>query len=365
MKRPPKTLLALAAAIALLAAACGSDGDDGQAAITTAETTTTTESSPNTEAETEAEPEAEPEAVGGFPIVNELEADFLTTFNSSEIEVLDSTMHYVTTGDASTHAVVLLHGQPTSSFLWRDVLPLLDTNGYVIAPDLIGMGRSGRPDIDYTLGDHVTYFDAFLDELDVETAVLVMHDVGGLTGLSWAAQNPERVTGVVMFEAGFAPVEDPSQIVVPEFAELLPIIRADDIESDVVYDIFVEGLIQSATISELPEAVLDVYRAPWLDPANRQAMVEWPRQLPIAGEPVESHQLMTAAFGWLTTTEAPKMLFFGEPGYLMPTPAVQFASSVIPDLETASVGAGTHYLQEDVPEKLGQELSTWLTANGG
>lgn len=227
------------------------------------------------------------------------------------------------------------------------------------------MGRSGRPDIEYTLRDHVEYFGAFLDAIGVETATLVVHDVGGPTGLSWAAQNPERVTGVAMFETAFAPATGFDQIPNPEFAQILPLLRESDAGDVLVYEdnIFVESFLQSATSTELPEDVLDVYRARWADPDDRLPMRMWPTQLPIAGEPVDANELMTAAFGWITTTEVPRLLLYAEPGYLMPEFVAEFATSVIPELEIVSVGAGIHYLQEDNPGVLGEELGAWIAAN--
>jgi|GEM_PF-1715230 len=318
--------IALLLALALIASACGSD--DPEVAAPAEPTPTEVPADPTpapTEVpagepepdEADADPPAEIEqvAAGGYPVVNDLEAEFLTT---------------------------LLHGMPTSNFLWRHVLPELQDDGYVVAPDLIGMGRSGQPDIDYTVRANVDYLDAFLGELGIETAVLVMHDVGGLTGLPWAGQNPDRVTGVVMFETGFA---DPQ------------------VDDEVVYDLMVENFIQLETVTELSEDVLDVYRAPWNGTRTRDAMVAWPQQLPIGGEPADANELMTTAFGWISSADVPKLLLFGEPGFLQNAQGVAFATGLIPGLATESVGDATHYLPEDVGDAIGQAVSQFIADN--
>lgn len=367
---PKKKLVALLVVAALIAAACSSDtGEDIEAA---GDTVAAAEAeSELAEREPEPEPEPEPEEVtesefgdgpGGFPIVNQLEADFLNNYNSTEVDVLDSTIHYVTTGTPADNAIILLHGQPTSSFLWRDVLPHLEGAGYVVAPDLIGMGRSGQPDIAYSIDDNLAYFDSFVESLDIETVTLVLHDVGGFVGLGWAADNPERVSGVVLMETGFAPVPNIDDLVVPGFSEILPIVRDPATPDSVSYDIFVEQFLAEAN-GGLDSDVHDVYRATWAEGRNLTPLAQWPRNLPIGGEPEAAVISLSGGFDWIVNTEVPKILLHGEPGLLMAADTIPGIQALIPGLESGSVGPGAHYLQEESPDGVGEALVTWISDN--
>src|SRR4051812_5951756 len=214
-----------------------------------------------------------------------------------QLDVLESTIHY----EGAPGTLVYLHVNPTSSHAWRHVLPR--TGG--IAPDLIGMGRSGKPDIAYSFADHARYLDAFFDALELEDVVLVGHDWGGALAFDWAARHPGRVRAVAFFETILRPMT---------WSELGPgpRTRAENMRGPqgeaLVLDrnAFLESAFTGAVLSD---ADLDAYRAPYPTRESRRPILQWARSLPLDGEPADVTERVTAYGKWLAaSTEVPKLL---------------------------------------------------------
>lgn len=271
-------------------------------------------------------------------------------------------MAYIEVGTGDP--IVFLHGNPTSSYLWRNIMPYLEGRGRLIAPDLIGMGDSEKLDHSgpdsYTYVEHRKYLFALLEELDVtENVTLVIHDWGSGLGFHWAHQNPDAVKGIAFMEAIVAPV--PSWDAFPEGArEIFQGFRSPAGEEMVLENnIFVEGVLPSSIIRELSEAEMAEYRRPFLEPGeDRRPTLTWPRQIPIEGEPAEVAEIVTAYGAWLSQTETPKLFVNAEPGALISGPVVDFVRTW-PNLTEVSV-AGIHFIQEDSPDEIGQAIADWL-----
>jgi haloalkane dehalogenase len=276
----------------------------------------------------------------------------------ADVKVLDSTMHYEETGDGDP--IVLLHGNPTSSFLWRKVIPGLAGEGRCLAPDLIGMGRSGKPDIDYRFADHARYLDAWFDALGLDSVSLVGHDWGGALGFHWARRHPDRVRAVAFMETIVRPT---SWSEFPEAArEIFEGFRTPGTGEQLILDqnLFVEGVLPASMFHQLTADELDAYRAPYPDPKDRLPTLVWPRELPIDGQPPDVAAVVEAYGEWLASSaDVPKLLLTFEPGAIMSDPIVAWCKEHIAALDVVAAGQGIHFVQEDEPQEIARIVGDW------
>lgn len=277
------------------------------------------------------------------------------------VRVLDSTMSYV---EAGTHGPValFLHGNPTSSYIWRNIIPHVAPVARCIAPDLIGFGQSGKPDIAYRFVDHVRYLDAFMEALGLERMVLVAQDWGTALAFHYAARRPGSVLGLAFMEF-IRPIPDwDSFHQRPQARELFKAFRTPGRGEQLILEenVFIERVIPGSVMRSLTEEELDAYRAPFPTPASRKPIWRFPNELPIAGEPADVNALMEEAHAALRDSAYPKLLFCGEPGALIsPAFAATFAAG-LRNCRLVNLGAGAHYLQEDHADAIGAAVRTWI-----
>jgi haloalkane dehalogenase len=274
-----------------------------------------------------------------------------------QVPVLDSWMHCRRTGDGAP--IVFLHGNPTSSYLWRNVIPPLEAEGLCIAPDLIGMGKSGRPEIPYRFFDHARYLDAFLDGLDLRGATLVLHDWGSALGIHWAKRHEDRVAGIAMMEPILEHVgwkDFP-----PALVDLFKGFRTPDVGEKLILEenVFVEKVLPGAVFRKLGADEMAAYRTPFPDPHSRRPVLQWPRELPIEGEPADVIRVIEENARWLGESDVPKLLLTFDPGALVTAPAVERLRPRIRNLEIRKIGAGLHYVQEDHPGPIAEAIRDW------
>ncbi|MFF3494803.1 haloalkane dehalogenase [Streptomyces sp. NPDC002795] len=267
-------------------------------------------------------------------------------------------MSYVDT-DSGDRAVVFLHGNPTSSYLWRNVISSLAPTHRYLAPDLAGMGASGpTPNGAYRFTDHVRYLDAWFDAVLPEGNVtLVMHDWGAALGLDWARRNPARVDGLAYMEgviqgrrwADFPPGGDAT----------FRAVRSDQGE-EIVLDnnLFVEKMLPMGTMRELDEREMAAYRAPFTTRESRMPMLTWAREMPFDGEPQDVAAIVKDNGAWASQSPVPKLLIAGDPGAVMTGPALEYARTW-PNQQAVSV-RGAHFLPEDSPQDIGKALQEFL-----
>jgi haloalkane dehalogenase len=280
-------------------------------------------------------------------------------FSRRTIEVLGARMAYIDEGEGDP--IVFLHGNPTSSYLWRNVIPHLRSSGRCIAPDLIGMGGSDKPDIAYRFVDHARYLAAFLDALALRRITFVLHDWGSALGFDWTTRHPNRVSAIAFMEAILTPLESWSQF--PDAArETFQALRTPGVGERLILDenFFVEKLLPGSVVRRLSAAELDHYRAPFRERESRRPMLVWPREIPIAGQPADVVETVTTYRNALFSSPLPKLLFTAEPGALIPPPLAAWCQANLPNLTVVSVGAGIHYLQEDHPDAIGRGIAEWL-----
>jgi len=277
-------------------------------------------------------------------------------------EVLGKSMAYIEVGAGDP--IVFLHGNPTSSYLWRNVLPHVRERGRCIAPDLIGMGDSDKlPDsgpTSYTLVEHRRYLDALLDALGVrEQVTLVVHDWGSALGFDWANRHREAIKGIAYMEAIVRPM---SWADFPEQSRpFFQALRSPAGEGMVLdQDFFVERAIPGSILRQLTEEEMNEYRRPFAEPGeSRRPTLTWPRQIPIDGEPSDVVAIVQAYATWLSTSQVPKLFIKAEPGAILADGrSLDFCRSW-PAQSEVSV-PGIHFIQEDSADEIGQALSNWL-----
>lgn len=271
--------------------------------------------------------------------------------------------HEAGTGDP----VVFLHGNPTSSYLWRDVVPHVSDRARCIVPDLIGQGDSDKLDDpgpgSYTFVEHRDYLDGLLDQLELGDRVTwVVHDWGSGLGFDWANRHRDRVAGIAYMEAIVRPVTWQEW---PESArEIFQGLRSDAGEGMVLErNLFVEAVLPASILRTLSEEEMAEYRRPFTTPGeDRRATLTWPRQIPIEGEPADVHGIVQAYAEWLSTSPVPKLFINGDPGTILIGDQREFARTW-PNQTEVTV-AGLHFLQEDSPHEIGEAIAQWLADRG-
>ncbi len=267
-------------------------------------------------------------------------------------------LHHEETGTGTP--IVFLHGNPGSSYGWRNVLPHVG-GGRLLTPDLIGMGRSPKPDIAYSFADHARHLDAWFDALGLDDVVLVGHDWGGALAFDFAARHPDRVRGVAFFETIVKPMawDDVS----PQAADRTRKIRTPGVGERMVLaeNLFVRQAFTGGV--RTPVADLEPYLAPFPTPESRRPVLAWARQLPLGGEPAEVVARVEAYDEWLaTSTGTPKLLmtFEGSPTLLIGEKVARWCRENIAALDVVACGEAGHHAQEDRPKEIAGEVAAWL-----
>jgi haloalkane dehalogenase len=267
-------------------------------------------------------------------------------------------MHYIDEG--SGDPVLFLHGNPTSSYLWRNIIPYMTPLARCLAPDLIGMGKSDKPDLEYRFFDHVKYVEGFIEKMGLRNVTLVVHDWGSALGFHYASRHESNVKGLVFMEAIVLPV--PSwDMFHRDAVEIFQGFRTPGVGWDMVVNqnMFVEQILPEGIVRKLSLEEMNHYREPFKEPSSRKPVWRWPNELPIAGEPADVVETVETYNRWLQQTELPKLLFYGNPGVLIKTPVLEWCKQNLKNLKTVNIGPGIHYLQEDNPHLIGSELSRW------
>jgi haloalkane dehalogenase len=259
--------------------------------------------------------------------------------------------------------ILFLHGNPTSSYIWRNVIPALEGQGRLIAPDLIGMGASEKlpnvlPDT-YRFTTHRYHLWAFIDAVIglQEKVLLVIHDWGAALGFDWANHHRDRVRGIAYMEAIVRPFtpDDGSSELRPAFMAL----RSDEGEDLILkQNIFVERILPSLVLRKLSDVEMSEYRKPFLKSADRWPTLTWPRQIPIAGHPADVVAIADSYAKWMSENDLPKMFVNAEPGAILTGQPREFCRSW--KNQTEVTVSGRHYIQEDSGPEIGRAIASWI-----
>jgi len=277
-----------------------------------------------------------------------------------EVIVKGKTMSYVEMGEGTP--IIFQHGNPTSSYLWRNIMPHLQDQGRCIAIDLIGMGDSDKldnPDASsYTFVQHREYLDGALEALGVESDVtLVIHDWGSALGFDWANRHRDAVKGIAYMEGIVRPVSWDEW---PEAARGVFQGFRSTAGEEMVLDknTFVERVLPGSILRDLSEEEMEIYRRPFQNSGeDRRPTLTWPRQIPIDGTPADVVEIVQAYADWLTEADLPKLFINAEPGAILIGAQREFCRSW-PNQTEVKV-SGNHFLQEDSPHEIGKAIAAW------
>ena len=279
-------------------------------------------------------------------------------YERRRISVSGIEMAYVDAGAGDP--VVFLHGNPTSSYLWRNVIPHVEGVGRCLAPDLVGMGDSGAaPDGSYRFTDHARYLDAWFDALGLtENVTLVGHDWGSALSFHWAHRHPERVRAIAYMEAMVRPMTWEEW---PESArEVFRALRSETGEEMVLEkNFFVERILPGSVMRDLTEEEMETYRGPYAEPGeSRRPTLTWPREIPLDGQPEDVAAIVGHYSDWLSASEVPKLFINAEPGVILTGAQREFCRGW-KNQEEVTV-RGSHFVQEDSPQEIGEAIRAFL-----
>lgn len=281
-----------------------------------------------------------------------------------------SRMSYLEAGNPNGDPMILIHGTPTQAFLWRKMLPLLPQDARIIAVDLIGYGRSSKHDMDYTFKQHSAYLTAFIEKLklDEKPITFVMHDIGSVPGLAYAARNPEKVRGVALFEALYGPV--PSFAVMPDAAKYFR--SAEGTTAIYEENAFVEQMLFSPSTSDhdFTRKEQRIYRRPFLKEEDRDVLAGVVSQVPVMGGAPDglgdtNIELLGMNAQYLMTNTTPRLFMYADPGFIMDeTEAQGIIQAFNPEgsMTVIPVGHAEHFWPEDIPVELSSYISDWYNS---
>ena len=278
-------------------------------------------------------------------------------FESKFLEVRGEKIHYVDVGEGKT--VLFIHGNPTSSYIWRNIIP--DVLGRRIALDLIGMGKSSKPVIDYSFEQHYQFVEEFIMGLGLEDIHLVIHDWGAALGFEFARRHPERIRKITFMEPLLFPVPSIDDLT-GDVGEFFKNVRDPEIGPEMIIEqnFFVERMLPAMVKRELDEDTLAHYRQPYLEKKARKPLLVWPLEVPIGGEPITTQDILSSLLdslrqGSLSTIE--KQLIYATPGAMMPPHMAEFCKAEFPNLQIRSIGEGLHFIQEDHPHEIAKAIT--------
>jgi haloalkane dehalogenase len=277
-------------------------------------------------------------------------------YESKFVDVLGSKMHYVEEGEGDT--VLFLHGNPTSSYLWRNIIPYVSKDARAIAVDLIGMGKSEKPEIKYGFEDHARYLDAFISELGLKNITLVVHDWGSSLGFNYAVNNEDNIKAIVFMESQIKP------LTWDRFDEkntmAFKMLR-DPANKEMMMNqnFMVEQVLPNQMMRKLTEFEMNRYREPFVTLESRELVWKWPTQIPISGEPENTHKIWSDNSNWLQNSIVPKLMLHASPGVLITETDAEWVKDNVRNVEIVNVGEGYHFIQEDLPHEIGEEISKW------
>jgi haloalkane dehalogenase len=278
-------------------------------------------------------------------------------FESKFLTVNGSQMHYIEEGDGDP--ILFLHGNPTSNYLWRNIIPYLSKQGRCIAPDLIGMGKSDKPDLDYGFHDTYRYLEAFIGKMVLKNITLVLHDWGSGMGFHYANLHRDNIKAIAFMEAMYdaptlydmpTPIKMAMRMIRSSLFGPLLVKRAN---------MFIKKMLPDMIVRDLTKEEKAFYAEPYPTPESRKPLLAWPRHVPFGGKPKDVAGAVASWAQWLGETDIPKLFFYVTPGVAIKEKDVRIIQERMSNLTTVNLGHGLHFIQEDYPHEIGEELSKW------
>jgi len=277
----------------------------------------------------------------------------------------DLRVHYLDEGPADGDVVLCMHGEPSWCFLYRKMIPVLTAAGLrCVAPDLIGFGKSDKPDIEYLWFDHAHYLEQFICKMGLKNITLVLHDQGSALGFHYAMHNEQNIKAIAFFEALVRPFTW-ENFSTPAFQDVFRQFRTGGkggLGWDLIVDknIFIEQLLPQASGRPFDEKTMNYYREPFRKPASRLPIWQFPRQTAIGGEPKDVWDAVADYSERLQGSMLPKLMLYATPGALLTKEHVEWCQENFPNLKSVNIGPGLHFLDESSPNRIGREIAAWV-----
>lgn len=278
-------------------------------------------------------------------------------FESRYVEVKGSKIHYIDEGEGEP--ILFLHGNPTSSYLWRNIIPYLTQQGRCIAPDLIGMGQSDKPNLKYGFFDSYNYLESFIETLGLQNITLVLHDWGSALGFHYANLHRNNIKGLVFMESMVRPFEWDK---VPLDVRLsFRLMRTPGLGWLFVNvgNLFIRKMLPDLIVRQLTQEEKDFYAKPYPTVKSRTPLRRWPEDVPISHHPQSVADAVASYNQWLKETPLPKLFFYVTPGVAITADTVTWLQENVPHLQSIHLGHGLHFIQEDFPHEIGEAISHW------
>lgn len=279
-------------------------------------------------------------------------------FEPRYLEIDGAKIHYIDEGEGDP--IVFMHGNSTWSYMWRNIIPYLSGKARCIAFDLVGHGLSDKPDIDYRFVTHYRYVENFLETLDLDKITMVLHDWGGGLGFHYAMQHEEKMKGLAFMET-FVRTFDSWDDWPSDLREGFQQFRTEGVGWDLIVNqnVFMEEILPYGVKRGLSDREMAAYLDPHRDIKNRKQLWVWPQELPIEGQPADTSEIIRHYVSRLKQSPLPKLLFYVDPGAIVPEETARMCQEAFPNLESVFLGEGGHYVAEDHPHEIGEKLSTW------
>jgi haloalkane dehalogenase len=278
------------------------------------------------------------------------------SYESRYADVLDSKIHYIEQGQGNP--ILFLHGMPTSSYIWRNIIPHVSKLGRCIAPDLIGMGKSGKPNSDYSIENHINYIEKFIEALNLKNITLVMHGWGSVIGFHYAMKNEKNCRGLVFYEAYLREVSGDS-LSLP-MQEQISELEEDTFDIIINGSKFIDQVLPQSMVSSLSQQDMSHYREPFVSEGTGKPLQQYLLELPRGNGKSKADKIISAYSRKLTQSYLPKLLLYSIPGFITTIATVMWAKEHLHNLEIAEVGEDLHYAQESNPFLMGETISIWL-----
>jgi haloalkane dehalogenase len=285
-------------------------------------------------------------------------------FTLQSVEILGSKMAYVDSSSPNNSAsgtANFLHGNPTSSYIWRNIIPHVSPKLRCVAPDLIGMGHSSKPDIAYRFADHARYIEAFLDVVvPTGKVIFVIQDWGSALGFDWAYRHKGRVAGFAFMELvrPFPTWDEAAK----GKAETFNAFRDPALGRKLIIEqnAFINVMLPRGSVRTLTSIEKEYYAAPYQDEKSREPLFRWPNEIPIEGHPADVYERVEQYHDWLLQNDIPKLFFWATPGRIVSEEKAKWYLETLKNVKGVFVGRGVHFLQEDHPHQIGEEIFGWI-----
>ena len=256
--------------------------------------------------------------------------------------------------------ILFLHGIPTWSYLWRNILPTMAEYGHCFAPDLIGMGQSEKPNIDYTVFQHIDYIDAFIKTLNLENITLVLHGWGSVIGFDYAMRYPENIKGIAFIEAHIRPAVEKDMVALP-IQERASILQVEDGGYDVIMNsnYYVNKVLPAGVMRNLSSVELEQYQQPFNEPGSSKPIWQYFQDLPMGEKRTPVVDLIANYSEKLQQSDIPKLMIYAMPGFNTSINSVDWAKKHFSNLEIVEIDDALHYVQESHPEEVAKALVVW------